>query len=291
MLLFEEDSRDESLFEAGNRLVRAAYKFAKTMPDNPHWYTVRDSWDDEEAFVSTAITCQTYGTKTFWWGQPYMQLPLNGYFFWTTGGEPGKERYPVLEETIINRKRQTYATPYDELAASYDEIRDLSDEEINDVRAFLKGRVTEEATILDVGCGTGLFLEMFPVLPAQYFGIDKSAEMLRLLAAKHAEFVSRTLVCALEDFYPPKRYDLVVALFGSGQSITQKGLMKIQRLTAPGGRWCVMTYFSAGGMPQEEYKISVPLGKAETYMRQMIDVEPLAVGNHHRLFTGIMPGG
>ena len=263
--------------------IRDRYYFAKTMPDNPHWYTLRREWASDEEFVYAAAKCQEYGVTTRWWNRAYRQLALNGYYYWTVGEWP--QRRPPEEESLINRKRQPYTTPWDEIASRYDKTREIGDIEKGLLREILGEVLTEGASVLDIGCGTGLFVDMYPGWsPPNYFGIDKSVEMLRRFAAKHPDHVERMMTCSFEDFYPPKRYDVVVALFGSGQSFSEVDVRKVIRLTAPEGRWYVMNY--AGGRPRDESAISVPEGKGMDLLKQVVDREPVRIGYCHQLYSG-----
>src|SRR5688572_22239805 len=43
--------------------ARARWKFAATMPDNPHSYTLRRTWERDEDFVWTVQTIRTIGDR------------------------------------------------------------------------------------------------------------------------------------------------------------------------------------------------------------------------------------
>jgi hypothetical protein len=89
--------------ELFNKVVHALesheWIFAKTMPENPHWYTLRKSWDDNE-FVEVVKVIREYGYDAWYKGRKYRQFDANGMFYWTMGD--------TLDRTIlINRKPLT----------------------------------------------------------------------------------------------------------------------------------------------------------------------------------------
>lgn len=69
---------------------------------------------------------------------------------------------------------------YDAIAESYDSLfkDEVSIEENNKIALML---FDVPGIILDVGCGTGLFLDILKVSPDEYFGIDPSNKMLEVL--------------------------------------------------------------------------------------------------------------
>jgi hypothetical protein len=68
------------------------------MPDNPHWYTVREWVPEQEGeFEAFVRLLRKYGSDEVFWGKPYRYLDLDGFHYWTMGA-------PVEETTVINRK-------------------------------------------------------------------------------------------------------------------------------------------------------------------------------------------
>jgi hypothetical protein len=84
--------------ERARALIKAqTWTFAKTMPQCPHWYSVRKRWANEEDFEWLVRIIRTYGFR-----EPYGKLMYTawidqGFKYWTMG-------WPVEETTIINRK-------------------------------------------------------------------------------------------------------------------------------------------------------------------------------------------
>ena len=77
------------------------WTFAKTMPEHPHWYTVRpkggpEFWDHD--FDRMVELVHAEGTRQKWGKNWYVYLEVDGYKDWTMG-------WPEAETTIINRRR------------------------------------------------------------------------------------------------------------------------------------------------------------------------------------------
>lgn len=105
---------------------------------------------------------------------------------------------------------------YNKIAAAYDSLfLDAgSREENNAVREMLLPYVYKRK-IVDIGCGTGLFLDLFPEIePKNYTGVDPSIRMLQRLLEKHPEFEDSILCAKYEQTFLPKP-GLSVSLFGS----------------------------------------------------------------------------
>lgn len=86
-----------SLGEMRRFVANARWVFARTMPENPHWYTLRkeNSHEDFEAFIRLI---RKTGYREEYRGQWYVKFDLDGWSYWTMGA--------ALSETIlINRHR------------------------------------------------------------------------------------------------------------------------------------------------------------------------------------------
>lgn len=80
------------------------WRFAKTMPKNPHYYTLRRD-QNEEIFIHVVEHIREYGYKAKFKGNTYTQLHIGNYFYWTMG-------FPLDMTKLINRK------PVSDLTAS-----------------------------------------------------------------------------------------------------------------------------------------------------------------------------
>jgi GTPase Era involved in 16S rRNA processing len=85
---------DESFIR--NLISRSHWIFAKTMPENPHYYMLRRETDDGE-FVRFVEIIRKFGYRQNYEGHPYTVLDVDEWFYWTMGA--------AIEKTIlINRK-------------------------------------------------------------------------------------------------------------------------------------------------------------------------------------------
>jgi hypothetical protein len=71
------------------------WKFARTMPKNPHSYIVRD-WVDETVFEDAVRFIRENGYVQNWFSKRFVYFDYDGHKYWTMGA-------PVSETTIINR--------------------------------------------------------------------------------------------------------------------------------------------------------------------------------------------
>lgn len=112
----------------GMLLQQQEWIFAKTMPQNPHFYTLRKKWAVDSEFVWVVEQIRLQGYKQKYGKTWYTVLDLNGHFFWTMGCPILTLDDPTLQfrgTVLINRKRGSglsLAVPYDAIAARYDEL-------------------------------------------------------------------------------------------------------------------------------------------------------------------------
>lgn len=70
--------------------------FAKTMPDMPHWYTLREARQNDEAFNLAVQFVRENGRFGHWYGKPRRYYDLDGFTYWTMG-------WPIGETVLMNR--------------------------------------------------------------------------------------------------------------------------------------------------------------------------------------------
>lgn len=77
------------------------WRFAKTMPRNPHWYTLRHEWQDvgDRVFEEVVTAIREHGVTVMFNEYPYRQLHVGDWTYWTFSGST------VSEVKLINRKR------------------------------------------------------------------------------------------------------------------------------------------------------------------------------------------
>ena len=92
----------ESFFRFGRLILSAEYKFAKTMPKNLHWYTLRDTWKDDD-FIFVVKFIREYGNVEAWGSRKYVYFRLNGFKYWTMGAPINKNGEP--HTILINKAK------------------------------------------------------------------------------------------------------------------------------------------------------------------------------------------
>ncbi|RPI25841.1 MAG: class I SAM-dependent methyltransferase [Actinobacteria bacterium] len=131
--------------------------------------------------------------------------------------------------------------PYSRSAAVYDVIYGTGEFDYPGhaaaVTALIEERNPDAATLLEVGCGTGLFLELL-VERFAVSGVDVSAEMLAVAAARLPGVPLHS--ADMRSFILDDRFDAVVCLFSSlGYMTTEADLrLAVTRMAAhlaPGG--------------------------------------------------------
>ena len=216
------------------------WTFAKTMPNNPHWYTVRKRWPNDQDFVDVVEHMREFGYKGMWWKREYTYFDCNGWSYWTMGESINKDGAPWT--IIINRKPTREVAEnkggYDGIAAAYD--AKFSDPVYKSEDLLFISMLPEmKGRILDVGCGSGFLPDSLEIDPANYLGIDPSQGMLDLFKQKHQGF--RLLNCKLESFWHGK-YDTIISMYGSMGYVDPKHYGRIPDLLAPGGKYFLMLF-------------------------------------------------
>jgi hypothetical protein len=105
-------------------LTNARWRFAATMPQWPHVYTVRDWWDSDDAFTEACVLIETRGNMLPWPRPPKPPKYHNSYLvlsplkFWAMG--PRGDMDEPRHRNVINC---ALAEP-DELA--YDDVASVN---------------------------------------------------------------------------------------------------------------------------------------------------------------------
>jgi SAM-dependent methyltransferase len=236
-------------------VAESRWIFAKTMPQIPHWYTLRKDWRCPLPFEDAVQFIRDTGYRARWGRYNNHYLELNGMKYWTMGA-------PLKATILINRAAVEEPAPYDQIAAAYDGLH--ADAEALAENAAVIARLNYQGgSVLDVGAGTGLLLDYLQ--PEFYMGIDPSAKMLAELKRKHPD--ADVMQAKLERFWTPGRFDLAVSLFAPANYIEASALQAVPRYC---DRWFFMFY-------REGY---VPV----TYERSGVVIEHF---NHPR---DVMPG-
>lgn len=90
-------------------LATATWVFAKTMPQNPHFYTLRKTCVHDADFVWAVEQIRLRGYRQKYQGNWYTQLDVGEHFYWTMGWPVGTldwgwERLNKAGTILINRK-------------------------------------------------------------------------------------------------------------------------------------------------------------------------------------------
>ena len=84
--------------EIDNFIETEKWTFAKTMPEWPHEYLVRERVD-EQLFLKTVEYIRKFGYEGKFYSKPIVYFDHNGYTYWTMGA-------PIEETIIINRTKK-----------------------------------------------------------------------------------------------------------------------------------------------------------------------------------------
>jgi hypothetical protein len=207
------------------------WHFASSMPDAPHSYVVRGRTLDEERFMRAVHVIRTFGQPGKFWSRTNVYLTVGQVKWWTMGD--------TLDGTIIINMANTEKVygrqdapltrsgipmVYDGLACDYDS-RYLSPdciEENEHMAAIVRKHFGAYAPrTLDVGCGTGLLLDLGITAPGMFVGVDPSQGMLNELIRKHPR-IRNIHAARMEDvieIFAPKEFELVTAWFGAASYI------------------------------------------------------------------------
>lgn len=79
-------------------ITSKSYRFAKTMPNNPHYYSLKKEWDNESNFFKACQYIKDNGKVEFYKGYPYTVLYIEKYKYWTMD--------KIIKDTVlINRAK------------------------------------------------------------------------------------------------------------------------------------------------------------------------------------------
>lgn len=77
-------------------LLSKQWTFAKTMPQNPHEYTLRKKWTGDVPFEAVVQFIRDHGYKVRFGRSDYMCFDIGEHRYWTMGA-------PLSDTILINR--------------------------------------------------------------------------------------------------------------------------------------------------------------------------------------------
>ncbi len=99
--IYKEKGRDNLTGEfIEQTLDKCKWIFAKTMPENPHWYTLRSDFGNNEMFLSIINHIRYFGNDEIFQGVLYRVFYVGSYMFWTMPQDLTNESCD-----LINRKQ------------------------------------------------------------------------------------------------------------------------------------------------------------------------------------------
>lgn len=239
-------------------LEQAPYRFARTMADCPHSYTLRKDWnarshpvgrelgwsqeEGEAAFTRVCAEMHPMMRRKFFddprkpeeegWFNWYFDM--NGYRYFYV------DHPPAGEWTLINRAPRRYRSAFAGDPQTYDDGFGQP-QAAEPIREFHR-QAAPAGRVLDVGCGTGRTVDYchkaLSAEPGLYVGIDPSPGMLAWFALKHPAFRTRLIRTTLEEYETAERFD-VILMANVGRQLLEPGYPldeKLRSLAAPGGR-------------------------------------------------------
>ncbi len=167
------------------------------------------------------------------------------------------------------------------LSPSYDSVLDrmtLYQDGTWKRRMLEKLPLEEGATMLDVGCGTCVLEERFPLKGSQVIGIDITSEMIRLAQRKRLSQVSSLGLADAEHLpFVEASFDLVLSCYVPKYCDTRHFVKELVRVLKPGGHLAVydftrpqgpfsplLNYFEMGFMPALG-KLAAPLDASVSF--------------------------
>ena len=79
-------------------LKSSKYKFATTMLKSPHFYTLKETWENSSDFTDAVQFIRDHGEAEYFYGKTYIYYYMDGHKYWTMGS--------ALDKTIlINRAK------------------------------------------------------------------------------------------------------------------------------------------------------------------------------------------
>ena len=93
---------DAEQFWESEYISKVEWRFAKTMPKHPHWYTVRwDRPDMESMFVDFAWFIRDHGYEESFYRKKLMYFNIGDWKYWTMGNPITAKKTYILNRAKI----------------------------------------------------------------------------------------------------------------------------------------------------------------------------------------------
>jgi hypothetical protein len=200
--------------------------YAKTMPEHPHFYTLRKDWRDDDLFDHVVCRMRACGYTEMFYKKPFTRFDLNEWKYWTMGS-------PVEETILINRAERVFPV-VTVLETQPDKWlpRFLADLWSLDPIERWPGRW------LDLHCRFALSVPS--LLVENYVGFDIAGTVLdQTKAILHANGIPGEVYRTDFNGFYDGLFDFIVAGDGAGSFLNFKLLPRLLQFLAPGGRYAV----------------------------------------------------
>ena len=91
-----------------NLLRSNKYRFAKTMSNIPHYYTLRETWEVDSDFVDVVLFMRKFGQTEKWGNRTFTYYYLDGHKYWTMGNPVC---YKDRKKTFVINRAVANSTP------------------------------------------------------------------------------------------------------------------------------------------------------------------------------------
>ncbi|MGB3415020.1 MAG: class I SAM-dependent methyltransferase [Microbacteriaceae bacterium] len=248
-----------------DREAELDWQFATTYAVGaPHEYVIADKTPGftQEDAARAAHVIRTYGkTMKFYRDtRVYLVTPM-GWKHWDTQGAVLEDnRVDMINRDCVehvygiqNMPRTTSGveSTYDGLATTWDLKYGMTEEEKQATASLIRQTFGEKLRrTLDVGCGTGLPLDLELVEPVRYVGIDPSTAMLNALVMKHPVLAGLHPMSYAEAeqhrVLSGTIYDTVLVLGGSASYLSPT---EIEQLQARAKRDVLLMHYTPDAFP------------------------------------------
>ena len=238
-------TRDEALVAFRHFCESVHWRTASSeaMQKYPHQYIVKKNVDSDH-FMQAVKIIRSFGVPEKFYRRVFIYLTVGDWKYWTMND-------PLDKTVIINRahKDKSYGTQdapeassittpsvYDILAPTYDARYSTPEHSAENRQIAEMLGDLRNTRVLDIGCGTGLLIDIMPINPRRYLGVEPSQGMVNEFLRKHPEYPIRARSLGqLRD----GQFDLAIALFGVASYLSEKELQSVPSLSE---RWFLMFY-------------------------------------------------